>query len=58
MSSKPSSFAFLEFQLSEVVPHPPLRHMSSGCDEGTFLAAEIDGILFVKYQMRKGKTQL
>lgn len=40
--------------ISKVVPHAPLRHMGSGFDEGTFVAAEIDGILFVKYQMRKG----
>lgn len=40
--------------MRQVVPHAPLQHMASGFDEGTFLAAEIDGILFVKYQMRKG----
>ncbi|OEH74709.1 hypothetical protein cyc_07817 [Cyclospora cayetanensis] len=40
--------------MEELVPHAPLRHMASGCEDGTFLAAEIDGILFVKYEMRRG----
>ncbi|KAL8272613.1 hypothetical protein Esti_003502 [Eimeria stiedai] len=34
-------------KFSKVIPHAPLQHMSSGFEEGSFLAAEIDRILFV-----------
>ncbi|KAL8453985.1 hypothetical protein Emed_000599 [Eimeria media] len=33
-------------RFSKVIPHAPLQHMSSGFEEGSFLAAEIDSILF------------
>ncbi|KAL8439972.1 hypothetical protein Efla_004760 [Eimeria flavescens] len=42
------------FKINKLVPHAPLQHMSSGFEEGSFLAAEIEGILFVRYKMRKG----
>ncbi|XP_026189863.1 uncharacterized protein LOC34623699 [Cyclospora cayetanensis] len=44
----------LHLNAPRLLPHAPLRHMASGCEDGTFLAAEIDGILFVKYEMRRG----
>ncbi|CDI83769.1 hypothetical protein, conserved [Eimeria acervulina] len=44
----------LHISSPRVFPHPPIEKMAPGCSEGTFLAAEIDGILFAKYQMERG----
>lgn len=40
--------------IDRIVPHSRSLHMPLSVEEGTFLAAEIDGILFVKYQVEKG----
>ncbi|PFH35395.1 hypothetical protein BESB_062820 [Besnoitia besnoiti] len=40
--------------LRDLVPNPPLSHMSSGFDEGELLAVKDGAKLFVRYDMRKG----